>query len=935
VSERSLASLLLTEEGTAAAEELVFFDGEWTGRAELVAAARALTSELEALGVEPGRAVVSLVPSSPPSIAAMFGVWAAGCPLVPLSPRLTGAELTRAVGEVRPAAVVAPGGLLDRHAGALTGCTLVEQHGPAFQARGPAATGAGVEVGTEVALVLYTSGTTGMPKPVMLRHESILAGLDAVLGTIGVGAAARRAAARSKPPMPNLVPFSLNLWSGLYNVCFSLRVGAPIVLMGPFDPREFARLVARFGIRSSVLAPGMLSMLLDDPEVTDLTPLRFVRNATAPLSPRQARRFRERFGVVVLNGYGQSELGGEVVGWNAADAGEFADTKLGAVGRPHPGVEVRILGDGDEPLPPGEVGEVCVRSPYVMAGYLVGVAGTTARFTADGLLRTGDLGRFDADGFLWLEGRRSALINRSGLKVLPGEVEEVLRASPLVADVAVAGMPDERLGEVPWAFVVLRGPGESPPDLDARLEAVARERLAPYKVPARFVVVDELPRNEVGKVVHRELQARFSLRRNAEQRLAIDGDTPVERVREVVAEWVDTAVPAEWRDAAARGGLIELRRVRPRAAYEDWYPAFAASGLVASTWPVEYCGLGVSNVTARAIDEVLAPYHLGRLNPLGLSLAGPTLLAWGTDEQKARYLPPIVYNEERWCQLFSEPGAGSDLASLATGAVRDGDEWVISGQKVWSTWAHESHFALTLARSDPGVPKREGITYFIVPVNAPGVVVRPLRQMTGEADFNEVFLDGVRVPDALRIGPVGGGWRVAAATLTGERQRISGAGAGGVDRIGGRSIGRLVTGARERAARDPNTGWGDPRVRQRVMRLYATEQALAWTNARARDARRAGRPPGAESSIGKLLAAELNVAAQEEWLMLLGAAAIARAEDDDDAGSVVRGFLRSRANTIEGGTSEVQRTILGERVLGLPREPGPHQGAPWHDVPRS
>ncbi|MGQ0805610.1 MAG: acyl-CoA dehydrogenase family protein [Actinomycetota bacterium] len=411
------------------------------------------------------------------------------------------------------------------------------------------------------------------------------------------------------------------------------------------------------------------------------------------------------------------------------------------------------------------------------------------------------------------------------------------------------------------------------------------------------------------------------------ERVAIDADTPVDDVRRLVHRWVETAVPREWRDAAARGGLVGLREVRPRDVYERWYPAFAASGLVAPTWAPEYGGLGVSNATARIIDEVLAPHYLGRLNPLGLSLAGPTLLAWGSEDQRRRYLAPIVRNEERWCQLFSEPGAGSDLASLATTAERDGDQWVLTGQKVWSTWAHESRFALTLARSNPDVPKREGITYFIVPVDAPGVSVRPLRQMTGEADFNEVFLDGVRISDGMRIGPVDEGWKVANATLSGERQMISGTGAGGVDRIGGRSVERLVARLRER---------GDDEIaRQRVMRLYATERALAWTNARARDARKAGRLPGPESSVGKLLAAELNQAAQEEWLRLCGPAAMARGRDDADAGALVHGFLRSRANTIEGGTSEVQRNVIGERVLGLPREPDQFRDAPWRGIPRS
>jgi alkylation response protein AidB-like acyl-CoA dehydrogenase len=419
------------------------------------------------------------------------------------------------------------------------------------------------------------------------------------------------------------------------------------------------------------------------------------------------------------------------------------------------------------------------------------------------------------------------------------------------------------------------------------------------------------------------------------ERLPVGPETPVDDACEAVRDWIAVAVPDAWRAAAEHGGPVEVRRVRTRAEYEVWYAAFAASGLVVPTWPREYGGLGVSDDAARAIDRVLAPYNLGRLNPLGVSVAGPTLLAWGTDEQRARYLVPIVRNEERWCQLFSEPGAGSDLASLATRAEADGDEWVLTGQKVWTTWAHESQFALTLARSNPGAPKREGITYFIVPLTSPGVTVRPLRQMTGEADFNEVFLDRVRVPDANRIGPVDGGWRVVSASLSGERQMISGAGSGGVDRLGGRSVFRLVEYARAAAGLRPGCGWDDPLVRQEISRLYARERALAWTNERARAARRAGRPPGPESSIGKLMNAEQNVATQEAWIAVTGAPAMAHEPHDGDTDAIVLGFLRSRANTIEGGTSEVQRTILGERVLGLPREPDPYRDAPWREVPRS
>jgi alkylation response protein AidB-like acyl-CoA dehydrogenase len=413
-------------------------------------------------------------------------------------------------------------------------------------------------------------------------------------------------------------------------------------------------------------------------------------------------------------------------------------------------------------------------------------------------------------------------------------------------------------------------------------------------------------------------------------RLPLDRSSSTADVTVVVSAWVDEHVPQAWRDAAAGGGRQAIRTVRSRADYEEWYPVFAASGLVVATWPVEYGGLDLSPEQARAAEHVLAPFNLGRLNPLGLSAVAPPLFAYGSEEQRLRFLPPLVRNEEKWCQLLSEPGAGSDLASLATRAIRDGEEWVVSGQKVWTTWAHISDFAVCLARTDPGVPKRKGLTYFIVDLHAPGVDVRPLRHIGGEVDFNEVFLDQVRVPDTHRLGPAGEGWRVANATLSGERQMVSGAGSGGVDRIGGAGAERLVRRAVElgRAA--------DPVVRQELMQLYSEERIRAWTNERVRATVRAGGTPGPAASIGKVHGASLNQRLQLLAADLLGLQSTAWAEPwFDGMPFEVAGMLRSRANTIEGGTSEVNKNILGERVLGLPREPDPWHDLAWEDVPRS
>jgi alkylation response protein AidB-like acyl-CoA dehydrogenase len=394
---------------------------------------------------------------------------------------------------------------------------------------------------------------------------------------------------------------------------------------------------------------------------------------------------------------------------------------------------------------------------------------------------------------------------------------------------------------------------------------------------------------------------------------------------EEVRAWIDANVPRAWIDAGRRGGAAAVRVVRTRKEYEAWYPVFAASGLVVPTWPVAYGGLDCSPAHARALDAELRPFNLGRLNPLGLNNTAPALFAFGTEEQRLRFLSPMVRNVEKWCQLFSEPGAGSDLASLATVARRDGDQWIVTGQKVWTTWAHTSDFAILLARTDPERPKRQGITYFLLDLHQPGVDVRPLRHIGGEVDFNEVFLDDAVIPDSQRVGAVGEGWKVANATLSGERQMVSGAGSGGVDRIGGRGVDHVLALARTRG------GASDVIVRQDLARVYSEERIRDWTNQRVRAQVKAGRAPGPESSVGKVHQAHLNQRVQLLATALLGADATAW---DGETPPEVRGMLRSRANTIEGGTTEINKNIVGERVLGLPREPDPWQGAAWRDVPR-
>jgi alkylation response protein AidB-like acyl-CoA dehydrogenase len=417
-----------------------------------------------------------------------------------------------------------------------------------------------------------------------------------------------------------------------------------------------------------------------------------------------------------------------------------------------------------------------------------------------------------------------------------------------------------------------------------------------------------------------------------EGRLPIGPGTSEADALAAVAQWLEDRVPRAWLDAGRKGGPARVREVRDRREYEEWYPVLGRSGLVVPTWPREHGGLGLAPALAVRIDELLRPYNLGRLNPLGLNLVAPALFAHGTEEQRLRFLPPIVQNEERWCQLFSEPGAGSDLASLATRAVRDGDRWLVTGQKVWTTWAHRSEFGVLLARTDEGVAKRRGITYFLLDLRQTGVEVRPLRHMGGEAEFNEVFLDDAVVPDSHRVGGVGEGWKVAAATLSGERQMVAGSGSGGVDRIGGSGTGHLLllAGGAEGAGR--GRGGADPLRRQELAQLVAEERIRGWTNQRVRDRARAGLAPGPAASLGKVHQGALNQRTQLTAADLLGPGSTAWT---GDVPYEVRGMLRSRANTIEGGTTEVNKNVIGERVLGLPREPDPWADRPWSEVPRS
>lgn len=359
------------------------------------------------------------------------------------------------------------------------------------------------------------------------------------------------------------------------------------------------------------------------------------------------------------------------------------------------------------------------------------------------------------------------------------------------------------------------------------------------------------------------------------------------------------------------------------------------AGLAWVHFPQGHGGLGLEQALQPEVDRLFteagAPTNAPEKNGIGLGMAAPTILAYGTEEQRKRFLRPLWTGEEIWCQLFSEPGAGSDLANVSTRAVRDGDEWVVNGQKVWTSGAHNAQLAILLARTDSDAVKHAGMSYFLCPMTDPGVVVRPLRQITGEAEFNEVFLTDVRVPDSHRLGGVGEGWRVATTTLNNERVSI---GKGGRREAG--MIGRVAQTWREHP--DLRT----PELHARLLRLWVEAEATRVTGVRLGQKLASGQP-GPEGSVMKLLFARNAQQLSGLEMELLGDDGLRY--EDEQGWAVVRPegvaftgrdagyrYLRARGNSIEGGTDEIIRNIVAERVLGLPAEPRADRHRPWKEL---
>jgi alkylation response protein AidB-like acyl-CoA dehydrogenase len=358
----------------------------------------------------------------------------------------------------------------------------------------------------------------------------------------------------------------------------------------------------------------------------------------------------------------------------------------------------------------------------------------------------------------------------------------------------------------------------------------------------------------------------------------------------------------------------------------SYQAALFQAGLAALTWPTKYGGQGLADRYQTIFNEESLDYSTPTdVFTIGFGMCIPTVLAHGSEAQKQRYVRPAARGEEIWCQLFSEPSAGSDVAGLRSTAVRDGDEWILNGQKVWTSGAHHSQYGIALARTDPAQPKHQGLSMFILDMRAPGLTIRPLRQMNGNANFNEVFFDGVRIPADQLLGEAGEGWRVALTTLMNERVAIG----------TGRSTEKMsplapitlhLELARSRGLLE------DPVVRQELMNLLIRYWVLDMVGLRIRATVAAGRVPGPEGSVAKLSGALLMQEAAAVGCRLAGSAATAWLEGDDLAEQPSRLLLQAPSAGIAGGTNEVMRNILGERVLGLPREPSVDRDVPFRDL---
>lgn len=402
-------------------------------------------------------------------------------------------------------------------------------------------------------------------------------------------------------------------------------------------------------------------------------------------------------------------------------------------------------------------------------------------------------------------------------------------------------------------------------------------------------------------------------------------DTPEEAAYRAEARaWLEQHAKLRGDDTRHRGGMSdayseeEARHVKEA---KEWQATLAEHGWAGITWPEEYGGRGGTVLQQRVFLQEQAEYDVpAGVFAQGIGMAGPTIIAHGTEAQKERFLRPMLRGDEVWCQLFSEPGAGSDLAGLQTRAVRDGDEFVVNGQKVWTSSAHYSDWGILLARTDPDAPKHRGITYFLLDMRTPGIEIRPIKQITGTAHFNEVFLTDVRIPAENVVGEVNGGWACTMTTLTNERTLIAGG--------GGDTFGELLRFARRFGRTD------DPVVRQELAATYIRIEVLKYLGWRSQTALSQGRPPGPESSVAKLGYSAHLEALGDLGVAIAGPYGTLMPDDDDELQAWNQQLLNQWSSRIGGGTDQVQRNIIGERVLGLPGDVRVDKNVPFNQLPK-
>jgi alkylation response protein AidB-like acyl-CoA dehydrogenase len=391
--------------------------------------------------------------------------------------------------------------------------------------------------------------------------------------------------------------------------------------------------------------------------------------------------------------------------------------------------------------------------------------------------------------------------------------------------------------------------------------------------------------------------------------------TPAEEnFRDECRAWLDVHVPQQWHDSAFRESLTSTGEID---FLKSWQQTLYNGGWVGLTWPREYGGRGATLMQQVIFNQEMARAKAPPLiNVLGIIIAGPTIMVHGAEEQKRRYLPKILNAEEIWCQGFSEPNSGSDLASLATRASLDGDEFVVNGQKIWNSYAHISQQCLLLVRTDPSVPKHKGISALIVDMQSPGVTVKPLRQITGDAEFNEIFFDNVRVPRADLVGEIDDGWNVAITILMFERLNTASL----LEIQTKIALDELIDTAR-RTLRNGRPATEDPLIRQKLAQIYTDVEILRLSTYRSVTRFQRGQRPGPEGSIDKLFWSETAQRLFEVAMEVLGPQGqlVKGSKWAVDSGHWSYQFLRSRADTVAGGTSEILRNIIGERVLGLPK----------------